>query len=96
MSTAGYHSRKSTFVLFINKRLVECGALKRACEAVYGAILPKAEKPFLFMSLELRRPVDVNVHPTKGAPRIRTNVEAVQSAVEASGSNGSRTFTMVD
>ena len=100
LSSAEYHARKSTFVLFINSRLVECSALKRACEAVYGAILPKAEKPFIFMSLELPpESVDVNVHPTKREVHFLHQediIEAIQSAVEEKliASNGSRTFAL--
>eukprot|EP00897_Mesotaenium_endlicherianum_P002395 jgi/Mesen1/2183/ME000152S01272 len=42
------------------------GALKRPCKAVYAAILPKASKPFLYLTITLPpRHVDVNVHPTK-------------------------------
>jgi DNA mismatch repair ATPase MutL len=66
VSSADYSAKKTTLVLFINGRLVECPPLKRACEAVYATLLPKADKPFLF--LQLRMPsehVDVNTHPTK-------------------------------
>lgn len=47
-------------------RLVECGALRKAIELVYATILPKASKPFIYMSINLPpEHVDVNVHPTK-------------------------------
>lgn len=50
----------------ISDRLVECGSLKRAIEIVYAATLPKASKPFIYMSIKLPpEHVDVNVHPTK-------------------------------
>lgn len=46
--------------------MVECSALKRAIEIVYAATLPKASKPFIYMSIILPpEHVDVNVHPTK-------------------------------
>lgn len=48
------------------ERLVDCGALKRAIEIVYTATLPKASKPFIYMSIILPpEHVDVNIHPTK-------------------------------
>lgn len=40
--------------------------MKRAVEIVYAATLPKASKPFIYMSIVLPpEHVDVNVHPTK-------------------------------
>lgn len=45
---------------------MECTALKRAIEVVYSATLPKASKPFIYMSISLpSEHVDVNIHPTK-------------------------------
>ena len=47
-------------------RLVECGPLRKSVELVYATILPKASKPFIYMSIALpSEHVDVNVHPTK-------------------------------
>lgn len=47
-------------------RLVEWTALKRSLEIVYSATLPKASKPYIYMSIVLPpEHVDVNVHPTK-------------------------------
>ncbi|KAL0314100.1 UNVERIFIED_CONTAM: DNA mismatch repair protein MLH1 [Sesamum angustifolium] len=66
ISNSNYIAKKITMVLFINDRLVECGALKRAIEIVYAATLPKASKPFIYMSIKLPpEHIDVNVHPTK-------------------------------
>lgn len=54
------------FRFSFSDRLVECAALKRAIEIVYAATLPKASKPFIYMSIILPpEHVDVNVHPTK-------------------------------
>ncbi|XP_048226631.1 DNA mismatch repair protein MLH1 isoform X3 [Ricinus communis] len=66
ISNSNYVAKKTTMVLFINDRLVECTTLKRALEIVYTATLPKASKPFVYMSVVLPpEHVDVNVHPTK-------------------------------
>lgn len=57
----------------ISDRLVDCGALKRAIEIVYAATLPKASKPFIYMSIKLPpEHIDVNVHPTKREVRVPT------------------------
>ncbi|PWA81151.1 MUTL-like protein [Artemisia annua] len=81
-----YSAKKTTMVLFINERLVECSALKRAIEVVYAATLPKASKPFLYMSIVLPPDhVDVNVHPTKREVSLLNQeviVEKIQSTIE--------------
>ncbi|KAK3004984.1 hypothetical protein RJ639_017902 [Escallonia herrerae] len=79
-------------------RLVDCGALKRAIEIVYAATLPKASKPFIYMSIVLPpEHVDVNIHPTKREVSLLNQeviIEKIQSAVESKlrNSNEARTF----
>ncbi|GAA0151335.1 DNA metabolism protein [Lithospermum erythrorhizon] len=98
ISNANYVAKKITMVLFINDRLVECGALKRAIEIVYAATLPKASKPFVYMSIMLpSEHVDVNVHPTKREVSLLNQeiiIEKIQSVIESTlrSSNASRTF----
>ncbi|KAF8322563.1 DNA mismatch repair protein MutL [Clavulina sp. PMI_390] len=66
VTSANYHVKKMTFLLFINHRSVESTRIKRAVESVYNAILPKGSFPFVYLSLEIDPAcVDVNVHPTK-------------------------------
>mmetsp|Transcript_21822 Transcript_21822/g.40654 ORF Transcript_21822/g.40654 Transcript_21822/m.40654 type:complete len:795 (+) Transcript_21822:35-2419(+) len=61
-----HSSRNSALTLFINHRLVECSALRRAMEAVYAAVLPRHQHPWIYLDLSLDpATVDVNVHPTK-------------------------------
>lgn len=98
ITSANYSAKKTTFVLFINDRLVECSALRKAIEVVYAAILPKASKPFVYMSICLpTEHVDVNVHPTKKEVSFLNQealVDSIQKAVEAKllNSNTTRTF----
>ncbi|KAF5936579.1 hypothetical protein HYC85_024085 [Camellia sinensis] len=98
ISNSNYVAKKITMVLFINDRLVECSALKRAIEIVYAATLPKASKPFIYMSVLLPpEHVDVNVHPTKREVSLLNQevvIEKIQSAVESKlrNSNEARTF----
>ncbi|KAK3229969.1 hypothetical protein Dsin_001850 [Dipteronia sinensis] len=98
ISNSNYVAKKTTMVLFINDRLVECSALKRAIEIVYAATLPKASKPFIYMSIVLPpEHVDVNVHPTKrevSLLNLEVIIEKVQSVVESKlrESDEARTF----
>ncbi|XP_057469436.1 DNA mismatch repair protein MLH1 isoform X2 [Actinidia eriantha] len=98
ISNSNYVAKKITMVLFINDRLVDCSALKRAIEIVYAATLPKASKPFIYMSVVLPpEHVDVNVHPTKREVSLLNQeviIEKIQSAVESKlrNCNESRTF----
>ncbi|XP_059630978.1 DNA mismatch repair protein MLH1-like [Cornus florida] len=98
ISNSNYAAKKITMVLFINDRLVECSALKRALEIVYAATFPKASKPFIYMSILLPpEHVDVNVHPTKKEVSLLNQeviIEKIQSAVESKlrNSNDARTF----
>jgi DNA mismatch repair protein MLH1 len=60
------HARKAFFLLFINNRLVESPALKRAVTALYATVLPKGTHPWVYLTLRIdEENVDVNVHPTK-------------------------------
>ncbi|CAN1299327.1 DNA mismatch repair protein MLH1 [Linum perenne] len=98
ISTSNYIAKKTTMVLFINDRLVECTALKRALEIVYAATLPKASKPFIYMSIKLPpEHVDVNVHPTKREVSLLNQeiiIEKIQSVAESKlrNSNTTRVF----
>ncbi|KAL8482478.1 hypothetical protein ACS0TY_028597 [Phlomoides rotata] len=98
ISNSNYIAKKITMVLFINDRLVECGALKRAIEIVYAATLPKASKPFIYMSIKLPpEHIDVNVHPTKREVSLLNQeiiIEKIQSTIESKlrNSNESRIF----
>ncbi|CAI5737161.1 unnamed protein product [Hyaloperonospora brassicae] len=100
VSNVNYHLRKSNFILFINDRLVECPALKRACEYVYSLYLPKNTHPFIYLSMELPpRNVDVNVHPTKREVHFLHEEDIVDSISQAldkhlKGSNESRSFSV--
>ena len=55
-----FAGKKTTLVLFINGRPVDCSPLKRALEGVYAAVLPKTAKPFVFL--------DVRVPPRAVSP----------------------------
>lgn len=98
ISNFNFVAKKITMVLFINDRLVEWTALKRSLEVVYSATLPKASKPFIYMSIVLpAEHVDVNVHPTKREVSILNQeiiIEKIQSVAELKlrNSNDTRTF----
>uniref|UniRef100_A0A3B3W170 DNA mismatch repair protein MLH1 n=1 Tax=Poecilia latipinna TaxID=48699 RepID=A0A3B3W170_9TELE len=98
VSNANYSMKRCILVLFINHRLVESSALKKAVETVYAAYLPKNSHPFLYLSLEIApQNVDVNVHPTKHEVHFLHEdsvMESVQKHIESKllGSNSSRTY----
>ncbi|GET88986.1 mismatch repair protein, putative [Leishmania tarentolae] len=58
--------RKPYLCVFINQRLVESPAIRKAIDAVYSGVLTGGQRPFtvLLLSVPTDR-VDVNVHPTK-------------------------------
>nr|XP_021139919.1 DNA mismatch repair protein Mlh1 isoform X2 [Columba livia] len=98
ITNANYSVKKCIFLLFINHRLVESAALRKAIETVYAAYLPKSTHPFLYLSLEIApQNVDVNVHPTKHEVHFLHEdsiLEHVQRHVENKllGSNSSRMY----
>ncbi|GFG36808.1 hypothetical protein Cfor_08643 [Coptotermes formosanus] len=98
ISNVNYSAKKHIMLLFINHRLVESAALKKAMEQVYSIYIPKNNHPFLYLSLELDpRNVDVNVHPTKHEVHFLHEdlvLEKIKSAVESKllGCNTSRVF----
>ncbi|XP_034041530.1 DNA mismatch repair protein Mlh1 [Thalassophryne amazonica] len=98
ISNANYSVKKCILILFINHRLVESSALKKAVETVYAAYLPKNTHPFLYFSLEIAaHNVDVNVHPTKHEVHFLHEdsvIESLQKHIESKllGSNSSRTY----
>lgn len=67
LTTGGFTSAKKTkLLLFVNGRCVESPKIRRCVESVYGVLLPKGVKPFVFMSITMPLGwVDVNIHPTK-------------------------------
>ena len=81
ITNANYNVKKMNFLLFINHRLVESTALKKAIEMVYGAYLPKGTYPFVYLSLEIApENVDVNVHPTKHEVHFLHQDEIIEKA----------------
>ncbi|NXY07684.1 MLH1 protein, partial [Pteruthius melanotis] len=98
ITNANYSVKKCVFLLFINHRLVESAAMRKAIETVYAAYLPKSTHPFLYLSLEIApQNVDVNVHPTKHEVHFLHEdsiLERVQQHVESKllGSNSSRMY----
>eukprot|EP01029_Cantina_marsupialis_P028267 TRINITY_DN775938_c0_g1_i1.p1 TRINITY_DN775938_c0_g1~~TRINITY_DN775938_c0_g1_i1.p1 ORF type:complete len:771 (+),score=190.54 TRINITY_DN775938_c0_g1_i1:122-2434(+) len=68
--------KTSTFILFINNRLVEHRALHHAVHYVCNEFLPRDSYPFVYLSLEVPSiSIDVNVHPTKREVHLLFNSE---------------------
>lgn len=98
VSNANYGTKKFTFILFINNRLVTCSSIKRAIDSVYSRYLPKNSFPFVYLSLHMPpQNIDVNVHPTKKEVQFLNEeliAELVSSVCERAlaGANRSRVF----
>ncbi|KAI1293470.1 DNA mismatch repair protein Mlh1 [Halotydeus destructor] len=68
-----------TFILFINKRLVDCPTLRKSVEAIYKSNLAKGSCAFMYFSISIApEQVDVNVHPTKNEVRFLYDDELAQ------------------
>lgn len=87
LSGPAFSGRKTLFVLFINGRCVESPVLKKCVEAVYGVLLPKNSKPFVFLAVSMPTDwIDVNLHPTKKEVAFLYEeelVEQVRSSLES-------------
>ncbi|ODN00773.1 DNA mismatch repair protein Mlh1 [Orchesella cincta] len=102
VSNANYSTKKLTFLLFINHRLVDSSGLRKSIESVYYNYLPKGSHPFVYLSIDIDpRNVDVNVHPTKHEVTFLHEdmiITSITNSVEnvLLGSNHSRTFFVQD
>ena len=54
VTNANYNAKKFTLLLFINHRLVDSAALRRAIDMVYSAYLPKGNKFFSALRRTIR------------------------------------------
>ncbi|KAG5360634.1 putative MutL protein-like protein 1 [Yarrowia sp. B02] len=102
ISNPNYANAKSTFICFVNNRLVSCDPLRKALVSVYARYLPQKSFPFIYLALQIDpQNLDVNVHPTKQEVRfLHQNeiVELVSNMVDEALSNvdESRVFDVVD
>ena len=98
ISNANYSCKKSTFVVFINNRLVTSVAIQRCIEAVYKQYLPKHTHPFIYLAVTMPpQHVDVNVHPTKKEVHFLFESELLgllheSMTTKLEGANDSRVF----
>jgi len=100
VTNANYSRKRGEVILFINDRLVESSAIKRALDAVFADLLPKGGHAFVYLSLEMPRDqVDVNTHPTKAQVTFLREGEICIGLQEGlrkllTQANSSRTFSM--
>ena len=98
VSNANHSSKKGTYIMFINDRLVECQSIKKVIEAVYADVLPKHTHPFVYLAIQMPpQHIDVNVHPTKKEVHFMYEdeiLEALHAFLHARlrNANESRTF----
>ncbi|XP_028175172.1 DNA mismatch repair protein Mlh1 [Ostrinia furnacalis] len=87
ITNVNYSHKKGTMLLFINHRLVDSVAIRKAVESVYSTYLPKNAHSFVYLSLQLDpRNVDVNVHPTKHEVQFLYEeqiIEKIKSCIES-------------
>ncbi|KAJ2356536.1 DNA mismatch repair protein [Coemansia sp. RSA 2618] len=84
VSSAAHEMHKSVFLLFINHRLVEHTPVRRAIEALYSSVLPKASRPFVYLDLRIKpENLDVNVHPTKREVRFLNEDSIISCIVDS-------------
>lgn len=99
VSNANYSMKRSTFIFFINHRLVDCSSIKKMLESFYSELLPKTGHPFVYLSIEIPpQIVDVNIHPTKKEVCFLFESQLLhqiysQARMLLSSANESRTFT---
>ncbi|KAJ9100616.1 hypothetical protein QFC21_003660 [Naganishia friedmannii] len=99
-TNANWSQKRSTFLLFINHRLVDSSKMKKATESLYTAYLPKGSFAFVYLSLEIDPArVDVNVHPTKQEIHFLDEDEVIETVVKEvaltlTNANTSRTFSV--
>lgn len=99
VSNLNFVSKKSISpIFFINNRLVTCDPLRRALSQVYSSYLAKGNRPFIYLSIDIRPDlVDVNVHPTKREVRFLHDEEIIEHIASGlqevlSSSDSSRSF----
>ena len=101
VSNANYACKRADTVFFINERLVECAAVKRAVETLYAELLPKNSHAFAYLAFSMpREQVDVNTHPTKAQVAFLFETELCHALQEAlrevlKSATQSRTFATV-
>ncbi|WFD00772.1 DNA mismatch repair protein Mlh1 [Malassezia yamatoensis] len=84
VSNADWVSKKTSFLCFINNRLVDCGVLRRSLELMYSSVLPKGRNPWIYISLTIEpNRIDVNVHPTKQEVHFLDQDEIVEQITAA-------------
>eukprot|EP01083_Nonionella_stella_P084629 234326_1 len=98
VSNVNYSTKKLSFILFINERLVDCSSLRKSLLGAYGNFLAKRTHPFIYLALKITpQNVDVNVHPTKREVMFLHEEEicdSIHKAIEQklASANASRTY----
>ncbi|XP_030034614.2 DNA mismatch repair protein Mlh1 isoform X1 [Manduca sexta] len=87
ITNVNYSHKKGTMLLFINHRLVDSQAIRKAVDSIYSTYLPRNTHAFVYLSIELDpRNVDVNVHPTKHEVQFLYEeqiIEKIKSCIES-------------